>query len=375
VEGDMSELFKECSKKRIAFLFFIILFLCVTSVSIFCLIKYLTKQPSIGNIPIQTVSVFTHPTSQIVQILDENGHEKYVLTKTSIEKYNVDRELVWKYDKIEYWMNVKNIIIDDKYLFFDNSEKTIALEKLTGKIVWEENHDEDIITSSEIIGSYNNYIFLEILNYGLYTIDKDNGRTVWSFHYFHRNAELSFFQDKVIIFLRDQVIVCDLFTGKKLDIVLFNLSYSLAQKDSTLYFGERNDSSSWSLESYELMSHKKNNLFTTSKKIQCLRIKEDNLFLIIENDAYKLNNKGEIVWRMNFGGNGCNSLIVSDKLILMNDTYNHLYGINSDTGESYGYIENYQISTQLKRFAFIDDQGKINIFLLQDHSYIQLREK
>jgi outer membrane protein assembly factor BamB len=373
MDDKLFKFFAVDTKKRIVFLLFIPILLCLLCVCILCFVTFQPRKPSTGNIPVHTVTEFTHPTSNIVQVIDDND-EKYILTKNTIEKYDVSKELVWKYDNIKYWMGVENIVADDRYIYFDNSETTTALDKQTGKVVWEEKHYNGGITSTEIIGSYKNFIFLEIYNYGLYTINKDNGKTLWFLNYSRNYAELSFFQDKVIIFLRDKVVICDLFTGKQIDILEFDLAYTLIQKNSTLYFGERIGSSSWRLESYDLNSHMEHILFNTDERMLCLSIKNNNLFLATENDIYKINLSGEKVWKKKFGGNECISMLVSDKLILLRDAYNHVYGINPETGDSYGYIENYHVKEHLENNAFIDDHEKINIFLLFGHGYIQLIE-
>lgn len=360
-------------RKRIVLLIFCLMFCFTFSIVFFGnSLPLFSQKPDIGILPLYLCAEYSHPTSTIIQVV-ESGNDKYLLTKNSIEKIDDHRNVKWKYDAIESWMVIEKLLIDSNYLYFDNSRTTIALDKDTGNTIWVRDHIDNVTTSTKILGEYGDFIFVEVFNYGMYVLDKNDGEIQWSYHYFRSYADIFFFNDRVISFLRDKILVFNIYTGDVLDEKRISLSYTATLSKDLLYYVQKIDDSLWELETYDIKTFNTEKILRIDKKTTCLDVVDENIFLVAEDSIYKTDDNGNVVWKTKFHAGNCNSIIVSKNLLLFSDAYNQVHGVNSDTGEMYGSIKNYKIKTSLKENIYIDESAKINIFLLFDHNFYQYK--
>jgi hypothetical protein len=330
-------------------------------------------RPNIGKLPFTLDWEFSQVDRRIQAIVPD-GPTVLLVTRNALEKYDNQQNLLWQIQISDYWKSINEPILDENRLYFDDTESVVAVNKNNGRIIWSSKHSDGVIADSKFLGVSNGRVFVEFYDHGLNALDTTTGKFVWNFHYSREYADVHFFEDKIVLFLTEQILIVDVKNGNVLKKIEIGLSKSSAAEGKKVYYGEVIDSGNYQLRSYDINTGEINTIYSSAEEINCIKINRDIIYINSGLKIIKLTTSGKVVWEIEYPRNFIKSMYSSDKYLFAVDKGGRLFGLESIDGRYIGEIRNYRLTNPMMYTIYYDNNNLIELLLATNHGVYKFKE-
>jgi outer membrane protein assembly factor BamB len=330
-------------------------------------------RPNFGKLPFLLNWEISNVSEKIRTVVTDGASVFLFSTDNVIVKYDLNQSPLWRTKKLPSWKDITNMLVDEGYLYYDDSEFTYSVNKITGETFWSTKHPDGLIASSKILKVTNDQVFVELYDHGLFVLDKITGELIWKIHYTREYADLFIVDNDAILLITNHILIYDIKSGKILKDIRTGIKSASSINNGFIFYSEENDQNHYELRSYDPRTGEIQTIFISKKRIFALEVDNESIYINTDLKIIKLSKTGEVFWEYNYPNAFCTSFYPSRKILLVFDNQGSLFGIDPESGSYIDAVKNYHF-LETAKYSIIKNE-KIEIFLANDHDIFQYIEK